>query len=326
MRIQKSLIIEFDKQSAKDSALEDWKIDMEREKLDKSNTHSREQSASKLIDISSHTAMSNNDQMYIDFERLSEFFFDLCLSWCQYLDIETFLFFLNGIFINITDGAHINVSTFKPLEKIEVLPIEFFNKLIEYRTACEIQRSQPVQEQAFSYKAWYAWNFGRHKELVKRVSERLRECFPVENNEQGRVQDLWLDMPGAKEGSYADMHFTKLDLDLRQMEAALGATAKLTSSMCMMDQSRQKAPKPRDDTLDLEGQVENQTSQGTTSNYRRPEPAETYTREDRQMDIEQRVMAQLGDRFKNGKLLEISENSYLIAGGVRLPVLGKAVK
>jgi hypothetical protein len=38
----------------------------------------------------------------LQYERLSEFFFDLCLSWCQHLDIETYIFFLNGIFLNIT--------------------------------------------------------------------------------------------------------------------------------------------------------------------------------------------------------------------------------
>jgi len=31
MRIQKSLILDFDEQSAQESALEDWKIDIERE-------------------------------------------------------------------------------------------------------------------------------------------------------------------------------------------------------------------------------------------------------------------------------------------------------
>jgi len=150
--------------------------------------------------------------------------------------VETFLFFLNGIFLNITDGAHINVSTFKPLEKIEVLPIEFFNKLIECRTACELQRSQVQDDQLFSYKDWYAWNFGRHKEMAKQVSERLRECFPSENSEAGRIQDLWLDMPGAKEGSYSDMHFQQLDQDLRKIEIAMGATDKLAQSMKIMDQ------------------------------------------------------------------------------------------
>ena len=50
------------------------------------------------------------DRKGIDYERLTEFFFDLCLSWCQFLDIETFLFFINGVFLNITKGNHINVS------------------------------------------------------------------------------------------------------------------------------------------------------------------------------------------------------------------------
>ena len=74
---------------------------------------------------------------HIQYERLSEFFFDLCLSWCQHLDIETYIFFLNGIFLNITHGNHLNVSTFRDTEDIQVLSVEFFNKLLVYRTQCE---------------------------------------------------------------------------------------------------------------------------------------------------------------------------------------------
>ena len=73
----------------------------------------------------------------IDYERLSEFFFDLCLSWCQFLDAETFLFFINGVFLNITRGQHINVSVFRNLEDIPVLSIEFFNHLLAYRARCQ---------------------------------------------------------------------------------------------------------------------------------------------------------------------------------------------
>lgn len=73
----------------------------------------------------------------IDYERLSEFFFDLCLSWCQHLDIETFLFFVNGVFLNITEGQHINISQLKDLENVNVLSIEFFNHLLAYRSVCE---------------------------------------------------------------------------------------------------------------------------------------------------------------------------------------------
>ena len=80
--------------------------------------------------------MDKLNKLGIDYERLTEFFFDLCLSWCQYLDIETFLFFINGVFLNITKGAHINVSVFKELEEIEVLSIEFINHLLAYRSVC----------------------------------------------------------------------------------------------------------------------------------------------------------------------------------------------
>ena len=77
------------------------------------------------------------DVKHIQYERLSEFFFDLCLSWCQHLDIETYIFFLNGIFLNITQGNHLNVSTSRDTEDIQVLSVEFFNKLLVYRTQCE---------------------------------------------------------------------------------------------------------------------------------------------------------------------------------------------
>lgn len=76
------------------------------------------------------------DRKGIDYERLTEFFFDLCLSWCQFLDIETFLFFINGVFLNITKGNHINVSRFKENHEIEVLSIEFINHLLAYRSLC----------------------------------------------------------------------------------------------------------------------------------------------------------------------------------------------
>ena len=50
------------------------------------------------------------DRKGIDYERLTEFFFDLCLSWCQFLDIETFLFFINGVFLNITQGSYVTLN------------------------------------------------------------------------------------------------------------------------------------------------------------------------------------------------------------------------
>lgn len=116
------MILDFDEQSAQESALEDWKIDIERESGKVENGEKTPQSVSPYL---------------IEFERLSEFFFDLCLSWCQHLELEVFLYFVNGVFLNITQGAHVNVSEFKPLEEIEVLSIEFFNQLLQYRSRFE---------------------------------------------------------------------------------------------------------------------------------------------------------------------------------------------
>ena len=90
------------------------------------------------------------DRKGIDYERLTEFFFDLCLSWCQFLDIETFLFFINGVFLNITKGNHINVSRFKENHEIEVLSIEFINHLLAYRSICQERISNGQ-----SYGQWY---------------------------------------------------------------------------------------------------------------------------------------------------------------------------
>ncbi len=97
-----------------------------------------------------------NEPYLIEFERLSEFFFDLCLSWCQHLELEVFLYFVNGVFLNITKGSHVNVSEFKPLEEIEVLSIEFFNQLLNYRS-----RFENLGTHDLGYQAWYNRNFTR---------------------------------------------------------------------------------------------------------------------------------------------------------------------
>lgn len=161
MAIQKSLILNFDEKSAKESAEQDWKIDLERENTKNNKTQVVEEQSesdeeSELDSDAESEQVRERDERIrqkqivnfekkskagIDYERLSEFFFDLCLSWCQHLDIETFLFFVNGVFLNITEGQHINVSTFKDLDSVNVLSIEFFNHLLAYRSICEENKS-----------------------------------------------------------------------------------------------------------------------------------------------------------------------------------------
>jgi hypothetical protein len=80
------------------------------------------------------------------------------------LDIETYVFFLNGIFLNITYGSHVNVSVYKDLDEIEVLSVDFFNKLLQYRNKCDekIQRGQ-------TYADWYSSNFGKSHQIAASV-------------------------------------------------------------------------------------------------------------------------------------------------------------
>lgn len=205
VRIQKSLILDFDLASAKQSALEDWKIDIERELMDgpipekdgeaedeekqgkrargsdqdqlegikenqdeedalqaKSSAPNRnsgdinhssegEEGANQDRKVFEEDSILKDGPDTVEYERLSEFFFDLCLSWCQHLDIETYIFFLNGIFLNITNGSHVNVSVFREIEDIEVLSVEFFNRLLAYRNKCE----ESLQK-GLTYAEWYA--------------------------------------------------------------------------------------------------------------------------------------------------------------------------
>ena len=228
VKIQKSLILDFDENSAYESAEQDWKIDLEREQQEKKQSaktaaglekieegrENEEESAeesSEEFDEEDERFMNDDekarlqkrrdqreakkrakadelDRRGIDYERLTEFFFDLCLSWCQFLDIETFLFFINGVFLNITKGNHISVSRFKDNNEIEVLSIEFINHLLAYRSICQ-ERFGNGQ----TYGEWYHHNFGRTHAIVSNVERNLLEAF--KGKSENRILDIWVDLP-----------------------------------------------------------------------------------------------------------------------------------
>lgn len=49
-------------------------------------------------------------------------------------------------------------------------------------------------------------------------------------------------------------------------------------------------------------------------------------RAQRQEEIEKRLVGQLGDRYKDAQLLEVSEGSYLIRNHIKLPLFGSSIK
>ena len=56
---------------------------------------------SKMADKKLEAKKEKSHIKEINYDRLRQFFFDLCASWCQFLDIEIFLFFLNAVFLNV---------------------------------------------------------------------------------------------------------------------------------------------------------------------------------------------------------------------------------
>lgn len=48
-------------------------------------------------------------------------------------------------------------------------------------------------------------------------------------------------------------------------------------------------------------------------------------RAQRQDEIEKRLVAQLGDRYKDAQLLEVTEGSYLIRNRVKMPIFGISI-
>lgn len=166
----------------------------------------------------------------IEYERLSEFFFDLCLSWCQFLDVETFLFFINGVFLNITRGQHVNVSVFRGIEDIPTLSIEFFNHLLAYRAACAdaVERGQ-------SYSTWYRHNFMRTHAVAASAERNLLDSFKDVKDEQ-RILDIWIDLPPQIVNQYLDQHFNRMERDIAKVDLATKTRQRLVDSIKFMEQ------------------------------------------------------------------------------------------
>lgn len=49
----------------------------------------------------------------INKEVFNKFIFDLCSTWCEFLDIELFSYFLIGIYIQVSKGEKLGESSFK---------------------------------------------------------------------------------------------------------------------------------------------------------------------------------------------------------------------
>ena len=148
-----------------------------------------------------------------------------------------------------------------------------------------------------------------------------------------------MDLPKEAENSYLANHFLKLDKDFENITKASKTADILTNSITFMETMRQmEANQKLQKKLNagVGGQTQNEepyllvNSNGYASGTIQPKP---YTirkdahneRAQRQDEIERRLVGQLGDRFKDAKLLEVSEGSYLIQNRIKLPIFGRTI-
>lgn len=67
--------------------------------------------------------LSNHDAfkllgVKINKEVFNKFMFDLCSTWCEFLDIELFSYFLIAIYIQISQGVSLSNSSFRSTASI----------------------------------------------------------------------------------------------------------------------------------------------------------------------------------------------------------------
>lgn len=60
-------------------------------------------------EIKGHTSLSFSEYN-ISVEVFQKFLFDISCSWCKFYDIEIFCFFINSLFLGITQGQTIGKS------------------------------------------------------------------------------------------------------------------------------------------------------------------------------------------------------------------------
>ena len=146
-------------------------------------------------------------------------------------------------------------------------------------------------------------------------------------------------------------HFEKLDKDIANIIKASKTTDILTNSITFMETLRQMEANQKilkKKVLKAENQTAQQQGQVPHGSYLPPyllinknalmsaQPTATKNaaglykdahneRAQRQDEIERRLVGQLGDRFKDAQLIEVSEGSYLIQNRIKMPILGKRI-
>jgi len=198
LRIQKVIIPEFEFSNSLSSAVTDWVRELESlsTKKENSNPSSKHKSSTEItknlaemiqgipfeLIASGETYISffkhHREQLpshylvdKLSFSAFAKFLFDLCYSWCEYLDIELFTLFLIGLLYQVTTFQTTNLLTVRPFNQIKGFPESFIAQIKRYKT----HYNRYKESELSSYESWYEWNYmpNRINEIKKRVIDSL---------------------------------------------------------------------------------------------------------------------------------------------------------
>lgn len=99
--------------------------------------------------------------MRINKEVYNKFVFDLCSTWCEFLDIELFTYFLIAIYVQISQGTTLATSQFKPTEAITPIDLEFMEEFEEIKAIYSKNKKKELRY----YRAWCEWNYLRINDI-----------------------------------------------------------------------------------------------------------------------------------------------------------------
>jgi hypothetical protein len=104
--------------------------------------------------------------------------------------------------------------------------------LLAYRSVC-----QERQDNQQTYGQWYALNFGRTNNIIANVEKNLQDAF--KDKEEGRILDIWVDLPAQIVNQFIDRHFVKMNKEMLKIDMAAKTSDKLANAINLMEQLKQ---------------------------------------------------------------------------------------
>lgn len=69
--------------------------------------------------------------------------------------------------------------------------------------------------------------------MVQRIERNLQDSF--KDTDEGRILDIWIDLPPQIINQFIESHFAKMDQELKKLDLACNSTGRLVQSIQIME-------------------------------------------------------------------------------------------